>query len=103
MLQHEIEIYYEQSMEIAKRLREVSKHLNYIAKENVAWSMKAIKEAWEGESVIVFTGKYAEVAMRIKEDAGSIEKIGNKIEEKVTQIFSSENKNVVTAVLRNYS
>ena len=73
-----------------------------MAEETGMRSMKVITEAWVGEKADTFVEKYADMNMRVKENAADLQRIGRGIEQRLTDIFSSENKNVVTAILRKY-
>ena len=102
MLQQGIEIYFEQAMDISKRLQKIAGNINYMAEETGMRSMKVITEVWVGEKADLYMEKYADTNMRVKENAADLQRIGSGIEQRLTNIFSSENKNVVTAILRKY-
>lgn len=102
MTRTEIYFNYLHTRRSANKLRSVSKKLRRIAGDEIEESIKNVERNWTGESSGCFVGKCREFSEKISNEADSLERSAETIENIALRTYNTEMKALDMARKRSY-
>ncbi len=102
MTRTEIFFNYLHTRRSANKLKTVSKKLKRIAGDEIGESIKNVENNWNGESGGCFVGKCREFSEKISNEAASLERSAETIENIALRTYNTEMKALDTARKRTY-
>mgnify|MGYP002767416894 FL=1 len=102
MTRTEIYFNYLHTRRSANKLRLVSKKLRRIAGDEIEESIKNVERNWTGESGGCFVGKCREFSEKISNEADSLERSAETIENIALRTYNTEMKALDMARKRSY-
>ena len=102
MSQSIIEVHFKEIMDLAGQIRELSKLLDSLAKEEMMQNICNIKAGWNSECADILVGKEVRIASGLAQEADQLNVIAAEMEDQAKKMYQSEISNIQLAVIRSY-